>query len=201
MNDEFSACREGPGRIVTLAPTAERLMESSDESVLIARAKAGEIAAFEQALSPHLPMLGAYSRAICGDFHRAQDVVQETALIAWRNLQHLFPQVDFGSWLKGIARRQALAARREGGRLLPAIEAALEDAYEDPSRTPESIADALRSCVDKLEKHARGLVTGHYFDGKPLAALAEEFGMNVNTIKTVLHRARQVLQICVGRAR
>jgi len=197
---EAAACRNGSGRVVSRT-TTERLLDTPDESALIARAKAGDIVAFEQALSPHLPMLGAYSRAICGDFHRAQDVVQETALIAWRNLQHLFPQVDFASWLKGIARRQALAARRAGERLRPALEAELEGAYEDPSPTPGTVADTLRTCIEKLETHARGLVTGHYFDGKPVAALAAEFGMNVNTVKTVLHRARHLLQICVGRAR
>src|SRR6266850_2558088 len=33
----------------------------------------------------------AYSRAIFSDYHAAQDVVQETAIIAFRNLKHLFP--------------------------------------------------------------------------------------------------------------
>ena len=176
-------------------------METPSESVLIGRVKSGDIAAFELALAPHLPMLGAYSRAICGDFHRAQDVVQETALIAWRNLHHLFPQVDFASWLKGIARRQALAARRAGGRLRPAIEEELEGAYEDPSPASGPVHEALRNCVDKLEEPSRRLVRGHYFDGKSLAVLSDELNLKINTIKTVMHRARQLLQICVGRVR
>ena len=79
---------------------------------------------------PHLAALLAYSRAICGDFHAAQDVVQETALIAYRNLDRFFAEADFATWLKAIARRQALAARRKLGRHRLAAEELLEAVYE-----------------------------------------------------------------------
>lgn len=170
------------------------------ERTLLARAKAGEIAAFETVLRPHLPMLLAYARAICGDFHRAQDVVQETALVAYRNLDHLFPEADFASWLKAIARRQALAARRQDVRLSAWTDEALEAAYADP--TPEAVAperEALARCLEKLDEQAGRIVRGHYFDGAKLAALAESLRLNLNTVKTVLHRARLSLQECVER--
>ena len=86
-------------------------MSADDESDLLDKAKAGDGAAFELLLVPHLPMLFAYSRAICGDYHAAADVVQETALIALRRLDHFFPEADFAAWLKAIARREALSAR------------------------------------------------------------------------------------------
>src|SRR5262249_42656769 len=79
------------------------------ESGLLELAKAGDREAFASALGPYLPMLYAYSRSICADHHIAQDVVQQTALIAYRKVGFLFKEVDFGTWLKGIARREALA--------------------------------------------------------------------------------------------
>jgi RNA polymerase sigma-70 factor (ECF subfamily) len=171
-----------------------------DEAALLALAKAGDRAAFEAALRPHLPMLLAYSRAVGGDFHRAQDVVQETALVAYRNLSHLFPEADFASWLKAIARRQALAARRKDLRTAAWSDHALEAAYDDP--TPSAVAserEALAHCLDKLEAQAGRIVRGHYFDGLKLAALAESLGLNLNTVKTVLYRARLSLLECVER--
>ena len=170
------------------------------EGELLARAKAGDQQAFETVLRPHLPMLLAYSRAICGDFHRAQDVVQETALVAYRNLSHLFPEADFASWLKAIARRQSLAARRKESRLSTWTDEAIEAAYTDP--TPRAVGperEALAKCVEGLDPQPRAIVHGHYFDGQALAALAGAMGLNLNSVKTILHRARIKLLECVER--
>lgn len=175
-------------------------MDASQEADLLVRAKAGDAHAYECLLVPHLPMLFAYCRAICGDYHRAQDVVQETALIAYRNLNHLFPEVDLACWLKAIARRQALAARRESTRLGKRIEEALEAAYADAS--PEAMAlerDALAHCLKTLDARSGQLIRGHYFEGLRLAELASAFSLNLNTVKTLLYRARLSLKDCVQR--
>jgi RNA polymerase sigma-70 factor, ECF subfamily len=175
-------------------------MHDEPEVRLIEAAKRGDTDAFAEAVRPHLPMLLAYSRAVCGDFHLAQDVVQETALIAFRNLQHLFPEADFSSWLKAIARRQALAARRKSQRLTTWTDEALEAAYADP--TPEATApqrDALVRCLEGLDAETGRIVRSHYFDGLALAALASTLGMNLNTVKTTLYRARLRLLECVER--
>src|SRR4029450_1516158 len=110
-----------------------RLQDMEHEAALLAGAKKGDAASFERLVTPYLPMLFAYSRAICLDFHAAQDVVQETAIIAFRNLNHLFPEADFSTWLRAIARRQALEARSKLHRFARFAEEAVERAYEDPA--------------------------------------------------------------------
>jgi RNA polymerase sigma-70 factor, ECF subfamily len=170
------------------------------EDDLIERAKKGDTASFENALSPHLPMLLAYSRAICGNHHLAEDVVQETALIAFRNLNHLFPEADFAGWLKAIARRQSLAARRKSARLHPLVEESIEDAYRDPSPTalsPER--EALAECMHLLSDRSGQVIRAHYFDGAAIREMAGRFNLNPNTLKTILFRARQALESCVQR--
>jgi RNA polymerase sigma-70 factor (ECF subfamily) len=177
-----------------------RSMNDDREAELLEAAKRGATDAFEEAIRPHLPMLLAYSRAVCGDFHLAQDVVQETALVAFRNLNHLFPEADFASWLKAIARRQALAARRKNLRLATWTDEALEAAYADP--TPEAMGprrEALVLCLEGLDAEAGRIVRSHYFDGLKLAALAATLDMNLNTVKTTLYRARLRLLECVER--
>jgi hypothetical protein len=52
--------------------------------------------------------------AIVRDFHTAQDVGQETFLIAYRNLGSLRTPNAFSAWLQRIARREALRAARRG---------------------------------------------------------------------------------------
>jgi RNA polymerase sigma factor (sigma-70 family) len=172
----------------------------SDESFLIARAKKGDAAAFERALAPHLPMLLAYARAICADHHFAEDAVQETALIAYRNLGKLFAEVDFATWLRAITRRQALSARRRSARLRAVVDEVVEEAYADP--TPEAMERerlALGECLAKLGDQVQRVVRAHYFDGQPLARLATALGLNLNTVKTLLFRARHALDTCIRR--
>lgn len=168
------------------------------ENTLLERAKAGDREAFACALQPYLPMLYAYGRSMTCDHHTAQDVVQQTALIAFRKIGFLFPEVDFGSWLKGIARREALSERRKTARWRPVLEELLEAAYDDP--TPAAVGperEALGECLKRLQGQAAAILTAHYFQGEKLTVIAQQRGLNDNTVRTVLHRARLVLEDCV----
>ncbi|MCI0350303.1 MAG: sigma-70 family RNA polymerase sigma factor, partial [Acidobacteriales bacterium] len=175
-------------------------VSNSDECDLLAKAKAGCAEAFAEALEPHLPMLYAYSRVLCGNHNTAEDVVQETALVAYRRLNCLFPEVDFAAWLRAIARRLALAARRQDAKLTPLIEEAMEAAYNDPA--PDTIAaerEALTECLKTLDGRTEQIVRGHYFQGSLLAELAAVLNLKLNTVKSILHRARQALRECLRR--
>jgi len=174
-------------------------MEDAAEIEVLNQAKAGDRAAFECALKPHLPMLFAYSRVICGDYHMAQDVVQETALIAFRNLNHLFPEADFATWLRAIARRQALAARRKLTRVgLGIVEEALEAVYQDPTPTATASRQvALQKCLEALGGRLSQVIQGHYFQGSKLSELADAMAMKVNAVKQLLYRARLSLRDCI----
>lgn len=172
----------------------------NEEADLLARARAGDARSFEGLLLPYLPMLFAYGRAICPDFHAAQDVVQETALVAFRNLGHFFPDADFGTWLRAIARRQALAARRKLSRVRLGLEGTLERVFEDPA--PEAAAPrrrALADCLKTLGDRAGRVIRAHYFEGTALAELAGALGTTAEGVKQLLYRARAGLRDCVRR--
>ena len=173
-----------------------RAME--DESQCLVRARKGDRAAFERLVSPYFPMLFAYSRSICGDYHAAQDVVQETAIIAFRNLDHLFPEADFSTWLRAIARRQALEARRKMHRLPRFVEEAIERSYQDPA--PEAVLarrKLLADCVRSLADRSRAVVQDHYFEGSTLSDAAAKLKTSVSAVKQLLYRARRMLEDCV----
>lgn len=175
-------------------------MALDSESRLIATAKGGNPQAFEQALRPHLPMLFAYSRAVCGDWHAAEDVVQETAQIAYRKLNFLIPEADFAGWLKAIARRQALAARRKLDRARLVAEGLIEKIYQDPSSAAaDPRGEALTECLDRLSGRAADAVRAHYFEGMKVAQVARRIDANPPAVRQILHRARQLLLECVRR--
>lgn len=173
---------------------------SATEEDLLVQAKAGDKSAFERIVVPYLPMLLAYSRAVCGDYHAAHDVVQQTLLIGYRKLELFFPEADFGTWLRAVARREALQARKALGRAAPVTLEAVEAFYEDPSVPAESPRrKALSDCLGQLEGRAKAVVHGHYFDGLGLAALAGRVRMSVPAVKQLMYRARIALRNCMRR--
>jgi RNA polymerase sigma-70 factor (ECF subfamily) len=172
-------------------------MENRSEDELLAAAQEGDQEAFEAALQPHLGMLLAYSRAICGDFHAAEDVVQETALVAFRRLNRLFPEVDFATWLRGIAKRQAFAARRRITKLKPLLDEALELAYADEKPASDREKEALANCLARLAERVGRIVNQHYREGMALAEVASELNMSVGAVKVAMHRARMQLKDCM----
>ena len=69
--------------------------------------------AFDILAAQYRPMLLSYARALLGgDRHEAEDVVQESFLVAHRRLETFRQDEDFGRWLRGIARNKVLESRR-----------------------------------------------------------------------------------------
>lgn len=172
-------------------------MPASEEE-LLTLAKAGDKTAFERLVVPHVAALLAYSRAVCGDYHAAHDAVQQTLLIGYQKIEHFFPEADFGTWLRAIARREALQARKKLGRTSSLVLEAVEACHEDPEPPEEaSHRKALADCLGSLEGRTRSVVRGHYFDNLNLAAIAGRLGMSVPAVKQLMYRARLALKNCV----
>src|ERR1041384_7564075 len=102
------------------------------EEDLIARARSGSREAFEAVVTPHLAPLLAYIRAICGDYHAAHDGLQQTLLVAYRKFSLFFPEADLGTWLRAIARREALDLRKKRARGASIFLEAIEAFHQDP---------------------------------------------------------------------
>jgi RNA polymerase sigma-70 factor, ECF subfamily len=174
------------------------MMDSSRVAELLERAKAGDTKAFELVIAQYMPMLFAYSRAICGDFHLAQDIVQETALIAFRKLNFFFPEADFPTWLRAIARREALNARKKRTPVRMVNEDSIEGFYEKADSNEEwQRKKALAHCLKLLGGRMGHLVRAHYFEGKRLAEIAATWNQTTTAVKQLLYRARLTLRNCV----
>src|ERR1700733_4541522 len=108
------------------------------------------------------PILAGYLCAVVPDFHEAEDLLQEVAVILLRKFPEYDPQRPFIGWAIGIAKREVLMARRSHARnrliyqadLLERLGAACEELapeLEDRSR-------ALRECVRTLQGRAAELL-------------------------------------------
>lgn len=75
-------------------------------------------------------MLSAYVFSLVSNHKLAEDIAQQTLLIAYRKIDSLRDPAAFPAWLRGIARLEALSAMRKQGREFPVEPEALQQMDE-----------------------------------------------------------------------
>ena len=162
-------------------------------------------AEFERVCAEQRRALLAYLYALAGEYHLAEDLVQETMAIAHRKREHYFPEADFGAWLRAIARNVCMRERRDSARRRAGL-AAVED-LADRLFTREQYAEdrweperkALRHCLGELGAADQGLIHGHFAAGRRYEELAASAGRTLSWVKVRMFRARKALADCIRR--
>lgn len=150
-------------------------------------------------LPPHTDLLRRYLYVLGAPLDRIDDLVQEVFVVALQKGLVDQGPTAVAAFLRGAAKnlllrsRRSLAARRE-----------VELADEVWQQQCEAIDDdvriaALRQCVAALPDRSRGLLQRCYGDGAGREALAAEFGLLAEGVKTSLRRLRAALRECVER--
>jgi RNA polymerase sigma-70 factor (ECF subfamily) len=151
-------------------------------------------------LMRHHAALFAYVLSLVRDFSRAEEVLQEVAVVVCRQWRDFRPGTHFMAWALRIARNKvfslARAARREIP-LSPEALAALERASED--HAPAGWTDAVRDCLERLGEGMRTVLALRYRDGLSGRQIADRLGRTVPAIHMALSRARAALAECVRR--
>ncbi len=84
------------------------------DSELVRIALSGDRQAYGRLFERHERSVLAAALAVLGNYHTAQDVTQETFVIAYTRLGSLRKRASFGAWARKIARHEAIAALRRG---------------------------------------------------------------------------------------
>lgn len=180
------------------------------DSELTLSACAGSAEAFESIVRRHNRLLFRTARGIVSDDAEAQDVVQETYLRAFTNLQSFRGESALGTWLARIAINVALTTQRKKGRLVHLHETE-EDIEQDsreeimalyPSTNESPDATAERGEIRKLLQHSIEELPAIYRSVFILRAVEDlsveetAFCLSVreDVVKTRFHRARTMLR-------
>lgn len=166
------------------------------DSELVDRVKRGETRAYE-------PLVLRYRRAamlvalqVLPDHHAAEDVVQDSFVIAFRRLGSLRDGSKFAAWLARIVRRQAFRALRRQWPTVPVESMSQAPTVpEDPQRDG---CERLIERINRLPIHERLVVTLHHLDGHPVGEIAEMTGRPVGTVTKQLSRAMARLRRWAG---
>ncbi|HET6653197.1 MAG TPA: sigma-70 family RNA polymerase sigma factor [Nocardioides sp.] len=157
-------------------------------------------ALMEQLYEEHAAALWVFCLRLTGhDRSRAEDVVQETLLRAWRNSHVLErPPGSLRSWLYTVARNIVIDEWRthRSERELPVAEVPEHDARGD--KVDELllswiVADALQ----KLSVDHRAVLRECYYRGASVAEAADRLGIPPGTVKSRSHYALRALALAL----
>src|SRR2546421_8540796 len=77
-----------------------RMPEADD--VLVSRSRRGDRQAFEELVRRTARLVFARAYLECGRYERAEDLTQETYLLAWRRIRQINEPATFRAWLMSI---------------------------------------------------------------------------------------------------
>jgi RNA polymerase sigma-70 factor, ECF subfamily len=160
---------------------------------------------FEVLAKQHEPMLMAFLLSMLADHKLAEDVAQQTLLIAYRKIDTLRDPGAFPAWLRGIARLEALSAMRRTGREFPVDPGVLQemdDTYrrfeeQYPEETWEERFQVVEECYRRLPDTLQTVCRLHYFENRKAWQIAEMLMLNLNAVLKRLERARTAIRACV----
>jgi RNA polymerase sigma-70 factor (ECF subfamily) len=184
-------------------------MNSTAETELVERAKAGDIPAFEALFRQYNARIYNFAKQVTGSAEDAGDAVQETFIRAWHSLPDLRSVETFGVWLHRIALNYCRdIVKRRGRRFAVSLDTPIDgddgeplaiDIESDDPGPEESLISAetqraIRRALSSLSSDHRLVVTMHHLEGMDVQSIAGILGISKGTVMSRLSRARDVLR-------
>ncbi|MFO0807919.1 MAG: sigma-70 family RNA polymerase sigma factor [Gemmataceae bacterium] len=159
---------------------------------------------FVRLLAQHQRRLYLYVVSLVPRPGDAEEVLQETNLVLWREFGQFRPGTNFAAWACRVAFHQVLAWRkkRQRDRLEFSDEflAAVAAEAEATDELLECRCRALATCLTRLPPHHRTLIQLRYSEGHGIDTIAEQLGRTVDAVYRALSRIRRELHECVTRS-
>ena len=174
-----------------------------DETFLLARARQGDLVAFETVVRRYQRRVYGVALRIVRAHDVADDVAQEAFVRAWRSLDRFELGRPFGPWVCRIAANLAVnhvrspRAREEG---LP--EGYAETRSSDPGPLGAVLDTEAREVLDEamngLSPEQRAVFVLRTVEEMSYEEISRSLGINVGTVKSRLNEAKRQLAALLG---
>jgi len=191
--------------------TVDGGLRATADSDLVARAAAGDGAAFHALVERHRAMVYRLAYQFAGNHHDAEDIAQDVFIKVYRSLDRFRYDAQLTSWLYRIVMNACIDHRR---RSAPAGWAPFtEDAELKMANTPEDgpgpedqayggqIGEVLAEEIARLPPGQRLVFTMRHHEGLKLSEIAGALGLAEGTVKRQLHAAVHRLRAALCSAR
>ena len=165
---------------------------------LIDRAKRGDKEAFTGLVLQLGDRLYAVAYRILRDAVRAEDAVQQTFLVAWRELPTLRDDGRLEAWLYRLLVNACYAEIRHTRRWQPGLRlVSVEDPAEGDAQLNVADRDELERAFRRLSTEHRAVLVLHHYVGLSGAEVGEALGLSPGTVRSRLHYARQAMRAAI----
>ncbi|MEM6258057.1 MAG: sigma-70 family RNA polymerase sigma factor [Planctomycetota bacterium] len=146
----------------------------------------------------------AYLVAAVSDYHDAEDLLQQVAVAVARDYEKYDPETPFVRWAIAIARNRVLNYRRSKAMNKLVFSQDTLDLLEsvmpaEPPAEAETKA-ALDDCINKLQSRSQQALKLRYEQDLRSADVAEQLGMTVTAVTTLMSRVHKALAKCIKQA-
>lgn len=142
---------------------------------------------------------------LTGDYFAAEDLTQETFLSAYRHMENFAGQAE-KAWLCRIASNKCIDYLRAAARqVVPIAEEDMPEIMDTTQEEPlgrvlnRELLAKLKADCEALKPPYRKVALMHFVEGKTAGEIATEQKVGVNTVKTQLYRAREMLKKSFGK--
>lgn len=161
------------------------------------QAQNGNLDAYGAIIRRFQAMAIGYAYAILGDYHLAEDAVQEAFLDAYQNLYKVYAITAFPSWLRKVVFKHCDRLTRS--KRVETVDLTEVDNLASALQNPVDVAEkqelvaGVRSAINMLSHHERDVIVLFYLFNYSQSEIAEFLDVQVSTVKNRLYSARNHL--------
>ena len=176
---------------------------TDSDTALVERARSGDRAAFEELARRTSRLVFARLYLDTGDAHRAEDLAQETLLLAFKSVRTLADAAGFRPWLLTIAHNVLIDAARKDARQkrtapprsespLTALPSGAPPPEEEAQRT--ELRQRVLAVLRGLPEEYRLPITLRYLTGADYESISTQLGLTNGSLRGLLHRGLKLLR-------
>jgi len=183
---------------------------NEETGILVNRAKAGDLAAFEELLLAYQSKVYGLCRQLTGHSEDAQDLAQEAFIRAYRAIGSFRGEADFGTWLHRVTvniwlnQRRKLSSKQtvvsldetyrddDGGN--PRREIADDSADPQMALETKELQQLVRVALLDLSEEHRAVLVLREMEGYSYEEVARMLDCTLGTVKSRLNRARGAIK-------
>lgn len=169
------------------------------DEVLVVAAILGDLKAFNELVVRYAQAVIRVVRNIVKEPF-AEDIAQESWLLAFKALPSIDEPTKFGSWLMTIARNRALRYNekemRRSSHRVPYDDFLVEQfsALQQPATARFEEKDYVQQALDQLPEEISIVLRLRFYDGMPLKRIGAFLDISLSTVKWRVHRGKQLLR-------
>lgn len=177
-------------------------MQHQPDDAVASSPPAARVDEFVRLLGQNQRRVFLYVLSLVPRWTDAEEIVQETNLLLWREFHQFQSGTNFAAWACKVAFHQVLAWRKRRQRDRLQFD---HDVLEQIGLQAQALGDelddrvaALADCLERLPSPQRELIRLRYNEAQSIEAIASSQQRTVEAVYRALSRVRQILYDCIS---